>query len=162
MATEALIAAVIHCVKTVNSALAVFILRMYPVSVNRMDNMICQTKNVSRTYFRKESLTTIDDVRIGDVVFIEIWSPLSYGIRKMSYFGKITKVTKCFFWIIPYVDGHGFGPNPACYVNTDVAARMDKAVARYTKQWAKSRLIEIRSASTYERIDAVTIYNPRS
>ena len=117
-----------------------------------------ETRLVSHTYFQKETRKTIDDVMVGDLVFIKIWSPLYYGSREWIFYGKIAKITKCFFWITEYAEANWTFDT---YCNTESISKRNANPTPYTKQWAKSRLMEIWSATTKEKLDEVVVYNPQ-
>ena len=123
-----------------------------------MDIKEKRTRLVSHTYFRKEVRKTINDVKVGDLIFIKIRSPLHYGNREWIFYGKIAKITKCFFWITEYAEAWWTSDT---YCDTEAIARRDANAEYYTKQWAKDRLLEIWSATAKERVDEVVIYNPR-
>ena len=62
------------------------------------------TKTVNMTYFIKQDRINIDD-SINKIVYLEVDSPLNYGIRTWTYYGRIINITKCYFEIIAYCDG---------------------------------------------------------
>jgi hypothetical protein len=113
---------------------------------------------VEHTYFKKDTQKTIDDFEVGDVVFIKIRSPLHYGNREWIFYGKITKITKCFFWITQYAEASWMSDT---YCETETIARRDANAEYYAKQWAKDRLLEIWSVTTKQRVDEVTFYHPK-
>ena len=117
-----------------------------------------ETRLVNHTYFQKKTQKTIDDVNVGDIVFIKIWSPLNYGNREWIFYGRIAKITKCFFWITEYAEANWTFDT---YCNTETISKRNTTPAPYTKQWAKSRLLEIWSAATEEKAEEVVVYNPR-
>lgn len=117
-----------------------------------------ETRLVNHTYFQKKTQKTIDDVNVGDIVFIKIWSPLNYGNREWIFYGRIAKITKCFFWITEYAEANWTFDT---YCNTETISKRNTNPAPYTKQWAKSRLLEIWSAATEEKAEEVVVYNPR-
>lgn len=123
-----------------------------------MDAQNKEVRLVNHTYFIKDVQKSIDDVNIGDIVFIKIHSPRHYGNRELTFYGRIQKITEYFFWITEYVEASWTFDT---YCNTDTIANHDAIFERYTKQWAKSRLIEIWSVRTKQRIDEVVIHNPR-
>ena len=112
----------------------------------------------NHTYFVKDIQKNINDVNVGDIVFIKIRSPLHYGNKEWTFYGKIQKMTAKYFWITEYVEASW---GTAIYCDTDTIVNHDAKFERYTKQWAKTRLIEIWSARTMQKVDEVVIYNPR-
>ena len=123
-----------------------------------MDVKNKEVRLVNHTYFIKDTQRSIDDVNVGDIVFIKIRSPLHYGNREWIFYGRIQKITANFFWITEYVEASWVSDT---YCDTDTIINHDAKFEHYTKQWAKSRLIEIWSARTKQRVDEVVIYNPR-
>lgn len=123
-----------------------------------MDAKNKEVRLVNHTYFTKDTQKRINDVNVGDIVFIKIRSPLHYGNREWIFYGKIQKITAKFFWITEYVEASWVSDT---YCDTDTIVNHDAKFESYTKQWAKSRLIEIWSARTKQRVDEVVIYNPR-
>lgn len=117
-----------------------------------------ETRLVMHTYFQKKEQTTIDDIHVGDLVFIKIWSPLHYGNRELIYYGKIAKITKCFFWITEYTEGFWTSDT---YCDTKTIEKRDANPEHYTKQWAKSRLLEVWTVKTKQREDEVTVYSSK-
>ena len=111
---------------------------------------------VNHTYFQKAIQKSIDDIKIGDLVFIKIRSPLHYGNRELIYYGRIAKITKCFFWITEYAMANW---TTSTYCNSSSIAKYDANPEHYTKQWAKSRLLEIWSATSKEKVEKVPIYS---
>lgn len=110
-------------------------------------------KEVDTTFFYKREKTTIEDVAPGDIVCIKVQSPLNYGIRELDYFGRIHKVTKCYFWIIEYLGPaleFAFCPINDC--STSQVKRHDENPDIFAKKWAKSSLIDIWKADLESRV----------
>ena len=63
------------------------------------------TKKINITHFAKDEEINIDDAT-NRIVYLEVNSPLNYGLRTWEYYGRIVKVTKCYFEIIEYCDGN--------------------------------------------------------
>ena len=110
-----------------------------------------QTSKRTRTIFRKLIATDINSVRPGDVVYIKMWNPKHYGIRELEFYGRIIKITKCYFWIAEYCDGHAFGGGD-CGCTTDHRTKVDSIpefTDRCTRKWHKNSLIEIRNSHSF-------------
>ena len=103
------------------------------------------TKLVSKTYFKKGIKVSIDDVKEGDLVYISIKSPLNYGIRTWQYWGMITRITPCYFYIVEYCEAHHFGPNDWY---TDSIERMNQNIKHFAKRWAKNSIVELYTATS--------------
>ena len=94
----------------------------------------------NRVFFYKTEKISIEDVKPGDVVRINIWNPKRYGVRELGYFGRIEKVTKCYFWILefcgPYLDS-------ANECSVSFLSKLFDNPEKFTKKWAKTSLVDI-------------------
>ena len=103
------------------------------------------------TVFRKVMKTNIDAVKPGDVVYIKMRNPQHYGLRELEYYGRITKITACYFWIAEYCDGHAFGGGD-CSCTTSQREKIDTIPEyrnRCTRKWSKESLIEILGSNSF-------------
>ena len=109
-----------------------------------MTKMYKYTKEVNVTYFEKQKKITIDEVTEGEVIYLKVHSPLNYGIRECSYYGKLIKKTNLFFDILEYNTGLD-------NLNTEQIRNYEKNQKKYTKRWAKKSIIEIYLVKTKEK-----------
>ena len=107
------------------------------------------TRMVSNTYFKKEGEIYIDDA-LGKIVYLEVDSPLNYGIRTWSYYGRVVNVTKCYFEIIEYCDGF------LDYWRSDQIEMKEKSQRK--KKWAKKSIQKLLLVTTEEKTEEVTYY----
>jgi len=75
-------------------------------------------------------------------------------MQEILFYGKIAKITKCFFWITEYTEGFWTSDT---YCDTKTVEKRDANPEHYTKQWAKSRLLEVWTVKTKQREDEVTV-----
>lgn len=114
-----------------------------------MDDLKKYTKTLSVTYFAKEKEINIDDA-LGRIVYLEVDSPLNYGLRTWKYYGRIVNVTKCYFEIIEYCDG--FLDNWP----TDQILMKEKSCRK--KKWAKKSIQKLYLVKTEEKIEEREYY----
>lgn len=105
-------------------------------------------KKVNITYFIKNKKITIEDVNIGDIVFVKVKSPLNYGIREVPYYGKIMKKTNCYFEILEYYGGFDLDN-----WKTEQIKLKENNKEKYTKKWAKKSILEMYSIKTEEKVE---------
>lgn len=104
---------------------------------------------VDITYFTKEREIDIDDA-INSIVYLEVDSPLNYGLRTWSYYGRVASVTKCYFEIIEYCDG---------FLNNWRTDQIEmKERSQRKKKWAKKSIQKLLLVRTEERTEEVTYY----
>ena len=109
------------------------------------------------TFFEKQEIVSIDEVNTGEQVYLKVESPLNYGNREMEYYGRIEKITPCYFWILEY-----------CLVSrgtndwlTSEILKKELDCKRHTKQWAKKSVIELRSVKTTIKKEKREIYSSK-
>ncbi len=107
------------------------------------------TKKINITYFTKDKEVNIDNA-INKVVFLEVNSPLNYGLRTWEYYGRIVKVTKCYFEIIEYCDGN------TDYWYTDEINKKENE--KITKKWAKKSIQKLYCVKTENKIEKHEFY----
>lgn len=100
-------------------------------------------KEVELTYFNKRQKTTIDDIKDGEIIYLKVNSPLNYGIREWEYFGKLVKITKCYFYILEYCNA----PNLGYWYSQEIKNK-ESTPNCYTKKWAKKSIREIWTVDT--------------
>lgn len=118
-----------------------------------MKEMHKYKKEVGITYFKKEYKTTIDDVNVGDIIFIKVKSPLNYGISEIPFYGKLVKKTKYYFDILEY-----YGQFDIDNWHTEQINLKENNPKKYTKRWAKKSIIEIYNVSTEEKTEIKEFY----
>lgn len=101
-------------------------------------------KEEDMTYFKKTKKTTIDEVSEGEIVYLKVRSPLKYGLREWNYYGKITKKTNQYFYILEYTTG-----SESWY--TEDIKRYEENPNPGTKKWAKKSIIEIYKVKCQEK-----------
>lgn len=114
-----------------------------------MNDMEFYDKEVDVTRFHKTEKVEIDDVLLGDIVYVKVKNPTKCTIHTLEYFGRITKVTKCFFWILEYCE-YTWSDN-SC--RTDQIQKREDSKNRATKQWHKNSLIEIWKVNATRQIE---------
>lgn len=119
--------------------------------------MKSEYKETLLTYFTKDKKITIDEISIGDMVIIEVNSPLNYGIRTWSYFGQIAKITKCYFEIIEYSSSPELG-----YWYTSSIHKCKNNPSKYTKKWAKKSLISLYKVACFEKTEILKTYSNKN
>lgn len=107
-----------------------------------MQELYKYTKEESITYFEKVKPVSIDDIVVNDIVYLKIESPLKYGIRELKFYGKIIKITKEYFYIIPYCNA------VTNDWKTSQIEMLEKNIKKYTKQWSKKRILELYLVNT--------------
>lgn len=100
------------------------------------------TKRVNVTYFIKEKEIDIND-SINKIVYLEVDSPLNYGIRSLEYYGRIVNVTKCYFEIIQYCT--------AQVDNWNTDQILLKEQRKCSKKWAKKSIRKLYKVKTKEK-----------
>lgn len=106
-----------------------------------------QSKKTSKTIFSKTCPTNIDSIKPGDIVYIKVNNPLRYGVRELEYYGRISKITDCYFWIAEYCNGYSlFGSECSC--STASCKRID-SMPEYRRKWRKTSLIEIWNSNSF-------------
>lgn len=101
----------------------------------------------SFTYFNKIKEVNIDEVKEGDLVYLEVKSPLQYGTYSWTFYGKITKKTKCYFYILEYCNGL------IDYCRTEQITKKESSAKPPTKQWAKKNIIKLFLVNSIEKIE---------
>ena len=124
--------------------------------------MIQYEKQVTNRYFHKIQPCSINDVNAGDIVHITVRSPLHYGIREWSYYGRMIKITRCYFLIIQYFEASSFGGVESNYCNASHAELLDRASKEYAKRWSKDSLISIHRASYEDITEIKTVFRSDS
>ena len=104
------------------------------------------TKKVSLTYFKKIKEISIEN-SINKIVYLEVNSPLNYGVKTFSYFGKIVKVTKCYFDILEYCT--------ADIDNCSTQQILMKENNKRVKKWSKKSIRKLIEVSTDEKEEFV-------
>ena len=118
-----------------------------------MQSMETYTEMVDTTFFKKGAKLSIENAKIGELVCITVENPLRYGVRELCYFGRIVKVTKCYFWIVEYLGPNlGFSPSPVHECRTGQVEHHDLNQDKYTKKWAKKSLIDAWEATMESRV----------
>ena len=107
-------------------------------------------KNKSITYFDKVEEININ-YSLNKIVYLKVKSPLKYGIKSLEYYGRVTKVTKCYFEIIEYCDGS------LNYWYTNEINKKEQTML--TKKWAKKSIELLYEIKTSEENKALEIYN---
>lgn len=107
------------------------------------------------TYFQTQESLDIDEVVPGEIVYLKVQSPLNYGNREWEYYGKIVKISPCYFWILEYC----VGDRDTKDWKTSEICRKESAPARYTKKWAKKSIIELRRVLTTEKLESRVVWN---
>ena len=107
------------------------------------------TKIVNVTYFIKEKEIDIDD-SINKIVYLEVDSPLNYGMRTWKYYGRIVKVTKCYFEILEYCT--------AQVDNWNTEQILIKEKKHSSKKWAKKSIQKLYEVKTEEKIEEKEYY----
>lgn len=95
----------------------------------------------NKVYFRKVRKTKIDDVSEGEIIHIQVRSPLKYGNKVLNYYGKLVKKTKYYFDILNYYINIPFKGLASC-TTADIEI-CEKNQKRYVKRWAKKSVIEV-------------------
>lgn len=104
------------------------------------------TKKVSLTYFKKLKEISIED-SINKIVYLEVNSPLNYGLKTVSYYGRIVNVTKFYFYIIEYCT--------ADIDNCSTQQILKKENSKRVKKWAKKSIKKLIEISTEEKEEFV-------
>lgn len=104
------------------------------------------TKMINMTYFTKGEKIDIDD-SLNKIVYLEVDSPLNYGVRTWDYYGRIVKITKCYFWIIEYCDG--FLKN---WRTDQIQKKEEKQLA---KKWHKKSIQKLYEVKTEEKNEEI-------
>ena len=107
------------------------------------------TKIVNVTHFTKEKEIDIDD-SLGKIVYLEVDSPLNYGIRTWDYYGRIANVTKYYFEIIEYCDGS--------LDNWETDQILMREQSQRKKKWAKKSIQKLYSVKTEEKTEEREYY----
>lgn len=107
-------------------------------------------KNVNITYFTKLKEIDIKDA-YNKIVYLEVNSPLSYGLKIWNYYGRIVKITNCYFEILEYCTAN------FDYWYTDQISKKEKN--RITKKWAKKSIVKLLEVSSKEINKEVEHYN---
>lgn len=110
-----------------------------------MEKLYKYEKNVIVTYFKKLKKVNIDEINENSLVYLKINSPLNYGVRNYSFYGKILKKTDDFFYILLYCDA--ITDN----WNTKQILLKENNKNRFTKRWSKKRIIELYLVDYYEK-----------
>lgn len=118
-----------------------------------MKEMCKYKKEIETTYFKKVNKTTIDDVNVGNIIFIKVKSPLNYGIREIPYYGRLVKKTKYYFDILEY-----YGQFDIDNWHTEQIKIKEKNPEQYTKRWAKKSIKEIYNVITEEKTEIKELY----
>lgn len=108
------------------------------------------TQIVRMTYFKKENKIEIEKAT-NRIVYLEVYNPHNYGPMTVNYYGRVIKVTNCFFYIIEYCDG---------FVDkwrTDQISIAEKEIRK--KKCAKKSIVKLMEVSTKEINDEVEYYN---
>ena len=106
-------------------------------------------KKINITYFTKDEEINIDNA-INKIVFLKVNSPLNYGIRTWEYYGRIVKVTNCYFEIIEYCDGK------TDYWYTDEINK--KEHRNTTRKWAKKSIQKLYNVKTETKLEDWEFY----
>ena len=67
-----------------------------------MNSLEKYTKEVDVTYFKKIKRVSIEDVPVGSLVYLKVDSHSKTTIRELEYYGRILKITPCFFVFLGY------------------------------------------------------------
>lgn len=124
--------------------------------------MIQYEKQVTNRYFHKIQQCSINDVNEGDIVHITVRSPLHYGIREWSYYGKMIKITRCYFSIIQYCEASSFGGVESNYCSVAHAELFDRTQKERAKRWSKDSLISIHLAAYEDKTEIKTFFRSDS
>lgn len=114
--------------------------------------MYKSVKEVRVTYFRKIKRVDIDEIKDNSLVYIKIVSPLNYGVRDCAFYGKVLKKTNKYFDILQYCDA--ITDN----WNTEQILLKENNKNRFTKRWAKKRIIELYLVDYEEKTVIKEIY----
>jgi len=106
-------------------------------------------KSINMTYFTKKKIIDIED-SLDKIVYLEVDSPLNYGMKTWDYYGRITKITKCYFEIIEYCDGN------IDHWDTEYIIKREKT--KLTKKWAKKSIQKLYEVTTTEKNVEVEYY----
>lgn len=106
-------------------------------------------KEVSVTYFEKIKEVYIDEINVGDIVYLKFILPTNRGRGEGEMYGKITKITKCYFWILPYCDAR-FKVN---HQFTSSIEFRNENQEKDAKKLSQERIRELWIASVEERIE---------
>ena len=126
-----------------------------------MSEMVSYIKEIDKTFFYKRNKTTIADVAPGDIVCIKVQNPLHYGARDLTYFGRIEKITRCYFWVIEYCGPVSEYSSTVTDCSTDFFNHANSDPGRLLKKWAKTSLLEIWEADTESRVVETTIWKSK-
>jgi len=103
-------------------------------------------KIVNMTYFTKGKKIDIND-SIDRIVYLEVDSPLNYGARTWDYYGRIVKITNCYFWIIEYCDG---------FLNSWQKDQIQRAENEHlAKKWHKKSIRKLYEVKTEEKNEEI-------
>ena len=100
-------------------------------------------KEVNITYFMKENKINIDEA-LNEIVYLEVNSPLNYGIKSVDFYGRVVKVNDFYFEFLPYCRAliHEW--------NTEQIKLIEE---RYkTKRWAKKSIQNLYKVRTIEKV----------
>lgn len=106
-------------------------------------------KIVDMTYFTKTKEINIDDA-LNKIVYLEVDSPLNYGIKTWNYYGRIIKITNCFFEIIEYCDG--------CIDHWKTNYILKKDQTKHSKKWAKKNIQKLYEVTSEEKKEEIEYY----
>lgn len=109
------------------------------------------TKEIEVTYFDRKEAIDIDEVSVGDNVYLEVNSPLSYGVRIWSFNGEITKITKDYFWILEYHNGF---PNITKWSTEQIKIKKLNQ-KKYTKKWAKKSIVKLYRIDLVNKLEKI-------
>lgn len=105
-------------------------------------------KEVDITYFKKDKKVQIDEISVGQLIYLKIESPLNYGVSDWYFYGKLVKVTKQYFEILIYCDAYRIND-----WHTQQIEMKEQSPEKYTKKWAKKRIKEIYTIKTERKVE---------
>ena len=103
-------------------------------------------KVVNCTFFNRLRSISINDIKEGDIVYIKVKSPLNYGVSEWEYYGRIIKITKCYFQILHYFEA-SMGINEC---RTESISKIEADPSGHIKKWAKKSIVEICTLETVQ------------
>ena len=104
---------------------------------------------IPESLFNKEKEIDIND-SLNKIVYLEVDSPLNYGMRTWEFYGRIVKVTKCYFEIINYCT--------ADVDNWNTEQILIKEQEQTSKKWAKKSIRKLYEVKTEERTEEKEYY----
>lgn len=100
-------------------------------------------KNVDVTFFEKDSEIDIGDA-LNEIVYLEVNSPLNYGVRVIKFYGRVVKVTDFYFEFLTYSQA---------LTNDISTSQIDLLENRFkTKRWAKKSIQKLIKVNTFRKI----------